>query len=228
MDVQSLQASHSQELSALRVAHVETIALMKTRHEEEQSKASAASEAALQVATSKVVRLEASLQSLQSEHVASVSSLREVTRELQQLSAKHDDLRASTDIEVAERRAAESKARELEKCLLQMHSKCDALGQQVRDKEEIVTQTMALHRSAEESRKLSDEKLALYAATIESYQKKLEQGVGEMERGNAVIGRLGEENKGLKERLKVKSEVLRRQVSALCYAMLCRVWCNAA
>jgi peptidoglycan hydrolase CwlO-like protein len=47
---------------------------------------------------------------------------------------------------------------------------------------------------------------------MELYQSKLQQSSDEMDKGNGVIAQLSAECKQLKERLKLKSEVLRRQV----------------
>lgn len=60
--------------------------------------------------------------------------------------------------------------------------------------------------------KALEEKIRLYEDSTEILRQKLELGAAEIAKGNGIISRYQMENKQLKEKLVVKSNVIKKQV----------------
>ena len=72
--------------------------------------------------------------------------------------------------------------------------------------------SVALLKAGDEARRALEEKLAVYVENLEYLQEKLESGGTQINRGNALMERLQSDGKQLKEKIKLKSEIIRKQV----------------
>ena len=72
--------------------------------------------------------------------------------------------------------------------------------------------SVALLKAGDEARRALEEKLAVYVENLEYLQEKLENGGTQINRGNALMERLQSDGKQLKEKIKLKSEIIRKQV----------------
>ena len=98
-----------------------------------------------------------------------------------------------------------------EKALSQTAEKLQAYAQKVQDKTELLEQmSLRLEESSEQRSQLEDT-LAMLRENQERLHAKFQDSVGEINKGNAIIQRMQEENKQLRSKLKLKSKVLRRQ-----------------
>lgn len=210
--MQSLKAKHTSEVSALQMSHMESLSQLKTKYDEEMNRIQQQYESSQSSLNSKLNDLQLDLARTQSENSNLKSDVKEATAELNRVNAELSRVKTSLETETSDRKRLEELLRVSEKQCLQLTSRCDTLQQQVKDKEELVQQTLALRKAAEESKVLSEEKLDMFASTIEAYQEKLEISSCEMSKGNHLIAKLSADVKQLKEKLQLKSEVIRRQV----------------
>ena len=70
---------------------------------------------------------------------------------------------------------------------------------------------MALHRAGEEAREALEEKLQLFADNLSMTQGKLQNSGAEIEKGNAIIEQMHQENRHLREKIKSKGDIIKKQ-----------------
>lgn len=220
VDVQSLKAKHTSEISALQMSHMETQSHLKAKYDEEMSRLQNQFEFSQSSLNTKLNELQSDLSKTQSENASLKSDVKETAAELNRANSELSRIKISLESEIADRRRLEDLLRTSEKECMQLTSRCDTLQQQVKDKDDLVQQTLALRKAAEEAKALSEEKLEIFASTLDAYQEKLEMSSNEINKGNNVIAKLSADAKQLKEKLQLKSEVIRRQVEIkLCKAI---------
>lgn len=73
-------------------------------------------------------------------------------------------------------------------------------------------QTVALLKAGEDARRALEEKLSVYIENLEYLQVKLENGGSQISRGNILVEKLQSDGKQLKEKVKLKSDIIRKQV----------------
>jgi chromosome segregation ATPase len=212
IEMKTLQSKYANESSTMQLTHLESLTHLKARFTDEIQTLHSTHDATNTLNNTKIKHLEMTMLALQTENSTLTSELKESRREADALSVELTHVKTTLDTETANRRHAEDACRNWEREVLQLTSKYDGVMQQLRDKEELVQQMQQLCRSAEEAKSLCEDKLETYSSTLEIYRDKLEQSGQEIDKGNVVMSRLGNENKLLKERMQMKSEVLRRQV----------------
>ena len=72
--------------------------------------------------------------------------------------------------------------------------------------------TTALLQAGEEARAALEEKLSVYVENLEYLQSQVESGGSQISRGNAAVERLQGESRQLRDKIKLKSEIIRKQV----------------
>ena len=75
-----------------------------------------------------------------------------------------------------------------------------------------MAQSVALLKAGDEARRALEEKLAVYVENLKYLQEKLENGGTQINRGNVLMERLQSDSKQLKEKIRLKSEIIRKQV----------------
>ena len=75
-----------------------------------------------------------------------------------------------------------------------------------------MAQSVALLKAGDEARRALEEKLAVYVENLKYLQEKLENGGTQINRGNVLMERLQSDGKQLKEKIRLKSEIIRKQV----------------
>lgn len=191
---------------------MEAISTMKSKHDDEINRIQSQYEVNQTSLNSKLNELQLNFTSVQSENTGLRSELKETKTELGLTSSELNRIKVSFENEVADRKRLEESLRKSEREFLQLSSKYETVQQQLKDKEDLVQQTLALRNAAEEAKSLSEEKLEIYTSTIEAYQEKFIHSTNEINKGNGVITKLNSDLKQLKEKLQLKSEVIRRQV----------------
>ena len=142
-------------------------------------------------------RAESAYMQLQASHGGIVEEVEALRAELLQVRERNRELDATNF--------------ESEKTMSQKGAQLEALAQEIKDKSELLAQmTLRLEESAEQRAQLEDT-LALLRENQERLHAKFQDSVGEINKGNAIIQRMQQENKQLRSKLKLKSKVLRRQ-----------------
>ena len=213
MDVQSLKAKHTSEISALQMSHMEALSQLKAKFEDDMNRVQSQYDASQSSLNVRLSDLQLDLTRTHAENSNLKSEVKETTAELTRTNAELSRLKSLLENEIADRRRLEESLRLSEKECMQLTSRCDTLHQQIKDKDDLVQQTLAVRMAAEEAKALNEEKLEIFASTIEAYQEKLEISSIEMNKGNNIIAKLSADVKQLKEKLQLKSEVIRRQVN---------------
>lgn len=151
---------------------------------------------------------------------------------LEALSAAEADLReAQRGLRVAEQAAAASASEadaareenralsaarfELEKETHRLSLQLDAARTEVEDNKALAAQGAAAAAAAHEGKESKEETLRLYKESVATLQEKLRAGVAEINKGNGIISRLQTESRHLRQKLKLKTDLLDRQEAAL-------------
>jgi len=74
-----------------------------------------------------------------------------------------------------------------------------------------MAKSAALQKASEDARDSIDQRLQMYISNAEVLQENMKTGAIEIERGNQIIMKQNNEIKNLKEKIKIKTEVIRRQ-----------------
>ena len=80
--------------------------------------------------------------------------------------------------------------------------------------------TTALLQAGEEARAALEEKLSVYVENLEYLQGQVETGGSQISRGNAAVERLQGEGRQLRDKIKLKSEIIRKQVQRVTMSTL--------
>ena len=75
-----------------------------------------------------------------------------------------------------------------------------------------MSKTLALVKAGEEARTALEEKLSVYVENLDYLQEKLQTESTQISRGNIVVEKLYGESKQLKDKIKLKTEIIRKQV----------------
>lgn len=89
-----------------------------------------------------------------------------------------------------------------------------------------MSRTAALLKAGEEAKAALEEKLSIYVENLDYLQEKLESGGSKISKGYMAVERLQAEGKQLREKIKMKSEIIRKQVisKAPSYALVCTLF----
>ena len=207
---------------SMRSAHVNEIAQIQMSLMNQADAARSRYEGQLDVCRKEVDGLRAELKQA---HIDAEEGTLELKRQKQHLEFREREL--SRLLETAEgdrdrvfnecreistaKRASDDNCSQLERQLARSGAQADALKLQLADRDEMVQSSKSLQHAAEDARKLLEEKLDMYIADADNLREKIKQGGMEITRGNAVIQRLQEDKKALTEKVKSKTEVIRKQ-----------------
>jgi hypothetical protein len=138
---------------------------------------------------------------------------RDMTRQLQSTEQDRDRLLRECEDYHAQRRDLDGEKSLLERDGLKLESKIEALQQQLRDREENMNKSTALQRAAEEAKAVVEEKLAQQASHVQALQEEVLVTHEEIDRLTEAIARQHGEQRQLRDKMKIKNEVIRRQES---------------
>jgi len=211
VDIQSLRASHSEELSRAQIKAAEVL-------EEERSTLGAEVKLLRKNADEFAVTTKARISELE-------SSVAEEQRNRSQLDFKNREL--ARDLEMAindrERLLADSKILDgqhkelisrngvLEREMARAEARVEALSEQLKDKDQLEQRSNELIRAAEDGRNNAEDKISMYASSIQSLKDKLTSAVGEINKGNQLISSMQTDANRAREVIAAKNEVLRKQ-----------------
>lgn len=113
----------------------------------------------------------------------------------------------------AAKRASEDARVDLERDVARLNSRLELLHHQLDSKDEAAGKNSALLESAEKSRRQTEERLQQYVAAAEALREKLAEASAEIARGNEAMQTMQTEIRSLRDKIRVKNEVIKRQVS---------------
>ncbi|TDH71559.1 hypothetical protein CCR75_006471 [Bremia lactucae] len=105
----------------------------------------------------------------------------------------------------------DQKAFQQEKQVNTLQMRVDALQQQLADKEDVLIKTTDLLQSAKHHNDEIDDALKKYRDNHARLQQKLELSISEINKGNEIIERMQNENRGLKSKMRMKAKILKQQ-----------------
>jgi len=208
VDMQSIRALHAQELSQQQMNSSET--LEATRHS----------------LVAQIEALRSQSQRVQDDHMNQIGKLesswldekqvrsqyefkvKELTRSLEVCENDRDRLLNESRETGQSLRDSEMSKALLERDIVRLQSKVEALSEQLGDKDVAIQRSSDLQQASESSKEALEEQLALYKNGLEVMQEKLLSAVAEIKKGNHVISKLQQDVQMLRERAGSKSEVL--------------------
>lgn len=210
-EVITLQASHSNELSSLKIAHTDAMNMQKAESE--------AALTALRVQSdAKITELRRTLEEIKEEYAASEKTrssaeyrVRELERELVIVSTERDRADSSSQQYAKSLSDRDAVILGLERDVAGLQSKIESYKQQLKDKEEIIAHATGEKVAAEAARAEACERIELFSSAVEAMQEKLYAATNEMNRGNQMIKSQLKEIDDLREKIRIKNEVIRKQ-----------------
>ena len=115
----------------------------------------------------------------------------------------------------ARNKALEEERLQLERNCQRLQLRCEAFEQQIRDKAQAVATAQQLQQAAEEAHHQAHENLELYKSGVANLQAKLEESINEIHKGNRAIKQLQEEQRALRDKIKLKNQVIAKQEKIL-------------
>ncbi|KAJ1436086.1 hypothetical protein B484DRAFT_262960 [Ochromonadaceae sp. CCMP2298] len=211
VDAQSSRSLHSQEMSAAQMLAMETIEGMRVKFETQLDAVRAQLDKTQREMQDKSTAYEQHAADLTFEKGQVEFKLRDTERNLSSTVSDRDRLLSEWKSVTQERREMEAARTLAQGEIVKLESRVDTLTQQLLSKNEQLENTVAMHRASEDARSNVEQRLLLYVNNAEVLQENLHTGAGEIERGNAIISKLNEEARQAREKIRTKSEVIRRQ-----------------
>jgi spindle assembly abnormal protein 6 len=210
-----LARAHGEQLSRAREESLKLLA---------QTQAAAAEQARRQQeqADRRASELEQQLSALQAEHRRQFELRAAAEAEGQQARARGEAAERFAREGTAELAALRAQNRELDNARFELDKRCGeqalslaAARAQLADREEALARAHAQAEDAAQRRTAAEEKAAHYKASGGKLQRKLELGVREINKGNAVIEQLQQELAAANERLRTRALAMRQQEKVL-------------
>lgn len=151
---------------------------------------------------------------MQSESSQKDFQIRDLKRFLDTSEKDSQRLQRELDVVTDHRRQVEEQRMQFERETVKLQAQNNSLTIQLADKEESMLKTVALQKASEDARRVSEEKIEMYAKCIEAQQEKLRVGHEELTRGNGVISQLQAKLKQAEQKISTKTEVIRKQVGS--------------
>ncbi|CAM9813304.1 unnamed protein product, partial [Ectocarpus fasciculatus] len=210
-EVITLQAAHSNEVSSLRVAHTEAANALKAESEGALAALRAQSEKTISELRTEVEYLKDQCSGLEKQRSDSEYRTRELERDLGMVTTERNRADASSKQYSSALAERDATILTLEREAAALKSKIESCRQQLADKEEVIGHAVGERQAAEAARNEAVERTELYSSAVEAMQEKLLVATAEMNRGNQMIKLQLKEIDDLREKIRIKNEVLRKQ-----------------
>ena len=210
-DVQTLTSHHTQEVSQLQMQNIELMEQARVRYENQIESLRNTLDVIQKEIQTKAATFEQTTSDLNFEKSQLEFKVRDLTRQLAGAEEDRDRMNNEYQKMYSSRHVVEEARLNLERDLAKNVTKVESLLQQLRDKDEMIQTSTALHKASEESRLSTEQRLEMYVSNSEVMQEKLKQTAVEIDKGNNVISLLQNEIKQLRDKVKMKSDVIRRQ-----------------
>ena len=215
--IQTLNASHNEELATLRIQNMQETEKFRLLHEEELKSMNQQLEELRLQSSNKIHSLEALLTDANQTRSDLQLALKESENNYTTIYHDKENLLINVQ-QLTEQKIKNEEIRlNLEKDVVRMSSKIDSLQYQLQDKDELISKTMALQRACEDSKVALEEKLNFYIETNDSLQSRIREGSQEITKGNQVIAGQQNDIQQLRDKIRLKGEVIRRQVGFIYY-----------
>jgi len=211
VDMQSVKAAHSEELSRMQVRASDALETERTARAEEVASLRRATDAAATTAAARIAELETSVGSESRNRAKAEFRVKELERDLEGITADRERLLMDAKKHDAEHREVVGTNGSLEREVARLGAKTEALESQMSDKDATVQKSAELLRAAEEAKHASDEKIGLYHNSLQALKDKLTSAVNEINKGNQLISSMQTDSQRSREVISAKNEVLRRQ-----------------
>lgn len=210
-DVQSLQSLHTQEVSQIQIQSIELMEQARVKYEGQIESLRASLDGIQQSVQIKAAAYEQTIAELMSDKHGLEFKVKDVSRQLASSIEEKDRACMEVDKMYISRSSIEETRIQLERELARNIAKVESLLQQVHDKDDMIVTIQSLQKAAEESKANTESKLDMYISNSDMLQEKLQLSSMEIDRGNNAIMILQNDVKQLREKVKTKSEVIRRQ-----------------
>jgi spindle assembly abnormal protein 6 len=210
VDTQTMQSNHVQEMSQLQVQHVELLESSRAKHETQIDVLRTTLETLKKESNIKIASLDDNISLLLTEKQGLEYTKRDLTRQVSSLEMENNKISKHCE-EVSNSRSEVEKARgELEKIVARSGAKIEAMGQQLLDKDEIIGKSVELQKSSDTSRLSVEARLDMYVTGNDELKYKLNTALAEIENLNTISNKNEDEVIQLREKVKLKSDVIRR------------------
>eukprot|EP01038_Epipyxis_sp_PR26KG_P013519 gene13519-18137_t len=211
IEIQSMRSQHSQEMSQLQMQSMENLEQTRYKYDSQLETIRNELENIQKDFKGKSQSYEQQISDLQIENNQFEFKIRDLTRLLQISDGDRDRLLKECEQVSTLKRNLEEEKSSLQRDFVRIESKTEALQQQLLDREESMSKTIALYKASESAHASTEERLRLYISNVESLQEQLKSTANEINRGNDVIEKLQSDVKLCKDKIKLKSEVIRKQ-----------------
>ena len=211
VDMQSIKAAHSEEISRLQVKASDALESERTARSEEVASLRAGSDNGAATAAARIAELEMSLGTASRGSSQAEFRVKELERDLEGVTADRERLLLGAKENDVEHRELVGRNGALEREVARLGAKTEALVDQMADKDAAVARSGDLLRAADEARQAADEKIGLYHNSLQALKDKLTSAVGEINKGNQLISSMQTDAQRSREIIGSKNEVLRRQ-----------------
>ena len=210
-EVVTLNAAHANEVSSMKVTYADNLNKLKLESEHALSVLREQSDVTVSDLRAELTSLQETHSATEKERSSAEYGRREVQRELDLVIAERDRADASAKQYSSALGDRDKMILQLEREIATLTSKLEANKQQLKDKEETIAHAVGEKEGAEASRREAIERSELYSTAVEAMQEKLVTANNEMQRGNHMIKAQLQEIDDLREKIRVKNEVIRKQ-----------------
>jgi len=213
IDAHTLQARHSEELSRVLMVAAQEQDAVRVASEERHRATQLQLETLRIQSGQRIAQLEAQLSDISQARSALDFNSKDQLKEIVSITGERDRLFIDVEKLTAYKVHSEELNLKLERDLAKATSKIEALQFQVQDKDELVVKSQALQRASDDARMAVEEKLKLYMETNNTLQEKVRELTNEISKGNQVISSQQQDIRQLRDKIHMKGDVIRRQVS---------------
>jgi spindle assembly abnormal protein 6 len=211
VDMQSIKAAHSEEISRLQVKASDALEYERTCRSEEVASLRAGSDSGAAAAAARIAELEMSLGTVSRASSQAEFRVKELERDLEGVTADRERLLMDAKENDVEHRELVGRNGVLEREVARLGAKTEALVDQMADKDAAVARSGDLLKAADDARQGAEEKIGLYHNSLQALKDKLTNAVGEINKGNQLISSMQTDAQRSREIIGSKNEVLRRQ-----------------
>jgi hypothetical protein len=211
VDIQALKSSHGEEVSRLQMEHMQAMAEERNRSELVIEGIREELDAARAETQTQHAEHETVVRGMQMERSELEYEIKDLNRKIELTEMDRDQLIADAKSAAEMRSRLDERRGTLETDLIKALAKIEQLEMQLADKDGVLKQMNAVEDVWKENQARLVEQLDMYKTNCGALQDKLKQAASEVVKGNQGIARLQQEVAQLRDKMKVKSDVIRKQ-----------------
>lgn len=211
VDIQSLRAEHSQELSQMQRLALESAEETRQKFEEQILTLKSSLESTQKELHSRTMTTQQTIADLEHDRSQFDFKNRDLIRILTGVESDRDRLLKETEDLHNTRRILEEERAITLRDMTRLESKVEALQQQLKDRDDSMLKSQLLQKASEEAKLTAEERTKLFAQRTEECLSMLNQRSEELQTSQTRVERLTNELTTLKKSLTDKNEVIRQQ-----------------